>query len=134
MSAPQTLKDPRSPELTALEDIPQYEAFRQAVHDNFRPSSLLHQMLADDYADLFWIKKRLTAIANQVFSQEILDTWDEVSQKYPNADSMLHTVYAWNRLHTKDGHARTQAYIAGAFTRSLSELRSLEPLLERQAR
>ncbi len=134
MPAPQTLQEPRSPQLTTLEDIPQYQALRQAIHDDHRPSTPLHQLLADDLADAFWIRKRLSTIANQVLSQEILDTWDEVSQLYPNADSLLRTVHAWNRLHTKNGHARTQAYLAGAATRALSELRSLEPLLEREAR
>lgn len=91
--------DPRPAALTCLEDRPELQKLRAGVSQEFAPSNLFRQILADDVAEEHWLKQHISAIATRSLSLEIESAYDRVSQTYPNATPSLRTVLAWKEFH-----------------------------------
>lgn len=91
--------DPRPPALTCLEHRPELERLRAGVDQEFGPSNLFRQILADDVAEEHWLKQHISAIATRSLSLEIEAAATRVSQSCPNASPSLLTVLAWKEFH-----------------------------------
>ncbi len=90
--------EPRPATLTCIESQSQLEKLRAGVHQHYAPPNFFLQVLADDVAEEFWMKKRLADIANQSLSLELEASYEKVTQTYPNVDLHMRTVLAWRAL------------------------------------
>ena len=90
--------EPRPATLTCIESQAQLEKLRAGVYEEYAPPNFFLQVLADDVAEEFWMKKRLADIANQSLSLELEASYEKVSQSYPNVDLHMRTVLAWRQV------------------------------------
>ncbi|MBI4891367.1 MAG: hypothetical protein HY821_12140, partial [Acidobacteria bacterium] len=112
--------------LSPLEDSGQFEALRAAATESYKPLNVFDQALVDELAESMWTRKRLATITNGALSLQIESSWNEVSQQFPNADSLLRTVRAWNDVTTNPGYHHAQRYLKTAATLSLARIRLLD--------
>ena len=97
--APSPSGEQRPAALTCIESQPMLEKLRAGAYEQYAPPNFFLQVLADDVAEEFWMKRRLSDITNQSLSLEIEASYDKVSQSYPNVDRYMRTVLAWRQLH-----------------------------------
>ena len=89
-----------------------------AVHQEFQTNSPFRRLLADDLADSLRLKRCFSDVSNQALDAEIGGSWDQVTQRCPNAGPALRTVLAWGEFYKLPG-ARAALLLRRQFLRAL---------------
>ncbi len=114
--------------LTFLENIDQFTHVQAAVHQQFCPTNDFQRLLADDLAECLWVRNRFGAIANQALNFALQTTWDDISQRYPDADPALRTHHAWRHIAADPAQIRATDIHSRASRRIHSDIRLLSSL------
>ncbi len=120
--------------LSPIEDSGQFEALRSAVTESYQPLNAFEQYLIDELTETMWTQKRLSSITTGALSLQIESSWKEVSQQFPNADSQLRTVNAWNNVTAIPGFHHAQRYLNTVAGRSLAQMRHLDRRIAKRQR